>query len=439
MSRLVRLAIGTVQPGVDAALLIWAIMAALENRSLRVQHFASRACFSPHDGARSVTGQATRHLDTWLLEPEGCRRGFARGTANADLALVEGRFDSALDAAEQVGGELATLAEWLDLPSVAIVDACKIRDCTLPSRPALLDGVIIDGARCCSERCKLQTWLEAFWRVPVLGFVEDCPPIRSELSDLPFGEAPPRELVQSFAEQAIAPTLVQRLLELAQSRAELPGYAYESIEPLTFSSPVVAIAYDEAFHCYYPDTLEQLELCGARIVDFSPLRDDRLPTETELVYFGCGRPELYARELMDNCCMIAALGKHIESGGRLYAECGGLAYLGQQIQMPDGTCVPMSGLLPLSTSIRASLLAPMAVELSLKTDCWLGESGQVLRGYRTGRWDTQPSPADMLNLAAEDDGEHDLVAYRNAIGSRVHLHFVSQPPVLDRLLRAVSA
>jgi cobyrinic acid a,c-diamide synthase len=438
MSRLGRLAIGTIQPGVDAALLIWAILAALESRALRVQHFASRACFAPHDGAKSITGQATRHLDTWLLEPEGCRRVFERGAIGADFALVEGRFDSAMNEAEQVGGKLATLAEWLDLPCVAIVDACQIRDCSLPGRPTLLDGVIIDGARC-SERCRLQTWLEAIWNVPVLGFVEDCGRVRAELASLPLGEEPPRELVAAWAEQAISPALVQRLIAISQGRSELPGCPVEWYEPPTGKPPVVAIAYDDAFHCYYPDTLEQLELCGARIADFSPLRDDRLPPGTDLVYFGCGQPERYAGQLTSNCCLMAALGQHIESGGRLYAECGGLAYLGQQIEMPDGQRIPMSGLLPLTTSILGTLRVPAAVELTVASNCWLGDSGQMLRGYRTGRWLTHPSLAEMQNLAADDGDEFDLVAYHNAIGSRVHLHFMSQPPVLDRLLRTMPA
>jgi cobyrinic acid a,c-diamide synthase len=439
MSRLARLAIGTVQPGVDAALLVWAVLAALESRSLRVQHFASQACFAPHDGARAITGQTTRHLDTWLLEPEGCRRAFERGTVNADFALVEGRFDTAMSGADEMGGKLATLAEWLDLPSIAMVDACQIRDCSLPNRPASLDGVIIVGARCCSERCKLQTWLEALWKVPVLGFVEDCGWARAELTNLSMGDEPPRELVQELARQAFSPELVQRLLSIAHSHADLPGCPAEWYEPPEGKSPVVAIAYDDAFHCYYPDALEQLELCGATIADFSPLRDDRLPPGTDLVYFGCGRPELYSSQLRNNCCLIAALGQHIESGGRIYAECGGLAYLGQHIELPDGQHVPMSGLLPLTTSILGTLRAPAAVELSLESNCWLGDSGQMLRGYRTGRWLTHPALRQMQNLAADDGDEFDLVAYRNAIGSRVHLHFTSQPLVLDRLLRAVPA
>ncbi len=51
---------------------------------------------------------------------------------------------------------------------------------------------------------------------------------------------------------------------------------------------------DDAFHCYFPDTLDLLELRGATVCDFSPLRDERLPVDTDIVYFGCGRPDLFA-------------------------------------------------------------------------------------------------------------------------------------------------
>src|SRR5688572_13964271 len=94
---------------------------------------------------------------------------------NCDFAMVEGRFDSALSDVEQVGGKLTTLCDWLDLPSIAVLDACQLRDCQLPDRPPRLDGILIDGTRCCSEQCRLQTSLEALWNAPVLGFVEDVP------------------------------------------------------------------------------------------------------------------------------------------------------------------------------------------------------------------------------------------------------------------------
>jgi cobyrinic acid a,c-diamide synthase len=433
MQRLARVAIGTVQPGADGTFVAWALMAALERVGLRVQSFAARACFSPRDGASTITGQATRHLDTWLFEPEACRLLFERGATNCDFALIEGRFDSALSKVEQVGGKLATLCDWLDLPSIAVVDACRLRDCQLPNRPPRIDGILIDGARCSSEQCRLQTWLEALWGVPVLGFVEDAPRLRAEVSALPLGTPPPRALCAAIGARAFAPSVLGRILSLAAHRDAWQQAAPAMSAILPQRRLRVATAFDDAFHCYFPDALDQLELLGAEIIDFSPLRDDRLPLDTDLVYFGCGRPDLHAHQLTENCCLIAELRRHVEGGGRLYAECGGLAYLAQHIDLPDGQRLKMSGVLPITASIESELCQPMAVELSLASDCWLGEVGSLLRGYRTGRWNIEPADESVRNIIEHDADENDLLVYHNAIGSRVHLNFAMQPLLLDRM------
>src|SRR5690606_21378146 len=91
----------------------------------------------------------------------------------------------------------------------------------------------------------------------------------------------------------------------------------------------VAVAYDEAFRCYFPDTLDLLEHLGATVVDFSPLRDEALPLGTDIVYFGCGHPERYAEALASNHCMMLAIREHVCAGRRIYAEGGGVAYLCQ--------------------------------------------------------------------------------------------------------------
>jgi cobyrinic acid a,c-diamide synthase len=436
MQRLARVAIGTVQPGADATFVSWALMAALERAGLRVQHFSARACFSPRDAAPSITGQSTRHLDTWLLEPEACRLLLEHGGRSSDLALIEGRFDTALSEAEQIGGKLATVCRWLDLPSIAVVDACLLRDCQLPERPERLDGILIDGAHCCSEQCRLQTWLEALWGAPVLGFVQNVPQLRAEVTALPMGTQPSQALCDALAMHVLPPSLLVRILSMVE-RSEA------TVRPLPTTTAVlpqrrmrIATAYDEAFHCYFPDTLDQLEILGAEIVDFSPLRDDRIPAGSDLVYFGCGRPDLYMHQLVENCCMIASLKRHVEGGGRLYAECGGLAYLGQQIELSDGRRLGMSGVLPLVSTIEGNPKPPTAVEVNLASDCWLGEAGAMLRGYRNGRWRIDPADETARSLTEEEG--NDVLGYCNAIGSRVHLNFAMQPTLLERLFEPLA-
>ncbi len=433
MQRLARAAIGTVQPGADATFVSWALMAAFEKAGLRVQSFAARACFFPHDGGAAITGQATRHLDTWLLEPSACRLLFDRGCSGSDFALVQGRFDAALSHAEEMGGKLATLCEWLDMPSIAVIDGCLLRDCQLPDRPSQVDAVLIDGTQCCSERCRLQTCLEALWGVPVLGFVEDLPRLRAEVARLTIGTAPSRALCEALGAQAIPSNVLAKIEALATSR-EPSWRSMTDVPEIPSQRPLrVAMAYDDAFHCYFPDAMDQLELLGAEVMDFSPLRDDRLPPDIGLVLFGCGHPEQFYHPLAENCCLASALKKHVESGGRLYAEGGGLAYLGQSIRLANGQQLPMSGVLPIEASIEAEMQPPRAVELELTRECWLGEIGSVVRGYRTGFWKIKPLDSSARCIADDAATDFDVLAYQNAVGSRVHVNFAMQAPLMNRV------
>ena len=113
--------------------------------------------------------------------------------------------------------------------------------------------------------------------------------------------------------------------------------APDDIHEISRGNVRVAVAYDDAFHCYFPDTLDMLELRGATVRVFSPLRDESLPPETDIVYLGCGSPQDHAEALAANHCMMTALKEHVCSGRRIYAEGGGLAYLCQHVETADGS------------------------------------------------------------------------------------------------------
>src|SRR5690606_27303091 len=159
------------------------------------------------------------------------------------------------------------------------------------------------------------------------------------------------EMCHRLGEAFLQRTDLSELLRIARRAPEL--------ETLPESRPAaqrccvrVAVAYDDAFHCYFPDTLDLLELSGATVVNFSPLRDECLPPDTDIVYFGCGHPERFAADLAANCCMQSALRTHVCSGRRVYAEGGGLAYLCRYIKDHGGKCLPMAGILPAAARLN---------------------------------------------------------------------------------------
>jgi cobyrinic acid a,c-diamide synthase len=438
MLRIPRLAIGSHEIDVDPQPMCWAILAILSGRGQQVQHYHSTASFPRWDVAVASTGVSSRHLDSWLMTPDVCRETFAHSAGKVELAVVEGVYASARPGPWQ-GGRLDELCDWLDLPRLVVLDARRIDGCCLPERPANADGLLLDHVRDCCHFSHLQTTLESLWGIPVLGGLEGLPQVRSALLSLPRGATPERSLCQELAAGATRYVRVERLRELA-ARRPFPAvrpYLFRSCEAATEERITVAVAFDDAFRCYFPDTLELLELDGASVVDFSPLRDEALPADAELIYLGCGHPERHAAALAENHCMRFALREHLCAGRRIYAEGGGLAYLCDTIVTPAGERVPMVGAFPIVASVNPQPAAPAPTAITLARKCWLGRPGTELRGYRGSNWLFERA-GNVNGLANEPGHEFDLVGRYMAIGSQLHVNFAAQAAALQSLLRPVA-
>ncbi len=145
------------------------------------------------------------------MTPETCREIFAHGAAQATTAVVEGRFAQACGQPWR-GGQLDQLCDWLDLPRVAVVDAAQVGDCRLPARPRQVDALLIDNLRSPAHYARLQTTLEALWKLPVLGGMDVQTSVRESLAALPAGSTPPQELCRQLA------TGLQRYVRLDRLR-----------------------------------------------------------------------------------------------------------------------------------------------------------------------------------------------------------------------------
>jgi cobyrinic acid a,c-diamide synthase len=428
MSRVPRVAVGTIQPEAESAPILWGLMEALRQTGAQVQSFLSRACFPRYQAAVAVTGMAPRHLDSWLMSPDLCRELFLQGTQAADMAVVEGTFDTAIGT-EDAGGRLEPLCRWLNLPRLAVLDAAGIDHCGLPDPPEQIDGVLLD--RVVDERhlAKLATDLEVLWGVPVVGALERLARLRRRIETVPRGDPPPRRLCRELGDRFARYWQPDRIWELARAR-EFPGCpAARGSVARAASELTIAIAYDEAFNCYFPATLDLLELSGASMMDFSPLHDEHLPPGTDIVYFGCGHPERRAATLSENHCMKAALRSHLAAGGRIYGEGSGAAYLCHQMETPEGEMKRMVGILPAAARLKAVPSPPTPEEVTLSRPTWLGKPGARLRGYRNPNWDLEPL-GDVVSFAEEEKHHLDLIGSFRAVGSLLHLNFAVQSELL---------
>ncbi len=429
MTFLPRIAVGTVQAGAEHQTMAATLMQVLGDQGLRVQPFFAQGCFAAYDVADTVTHLRRRYLDSWLMRSDVCIELFEMGSEFADVAVVEGRYDAARSNSS-VGGSLDRLAEYLELPKLTILDASRLPTGWLPSLPSQSAGILLDKVTDTAQYCHLQTVLESLLDVPVLGSLGELASMRAVLAHASTDSAPARELCAALGRELRARLDLKQILELASARP-LPTTCQGVFDTANrWHRPLhVGVALDAAFTCYFADTLDVLEQRGATVSVFSPLSSDHLPSGCDILYFGCGRPEQFASQLAGNICMKEAIWEHVLSGGRVYAESGGMAYLVREMELPDGQRWPMVGILPAVAHLNANPRGPEPAMVHVDTDCWLFASGQQARGYLNHRWSFDAA-TELLTLASDQGNDGTILGNYQVVGSRMNLHFASQPALI---------
>ena len=176
------------------------------------------------------------------------------------------------------------------------------------------------------------------------------------------------------------------------------------------------MARDEAFNFTYRACIDALAE-NSEVKYFSPLNDKTLP-KCDMIYLPGGYPELFCERLTANASMRTAMREFAESGGRIYAECGGLLYLCDEI---DGA--EMCGVLPLKATMEGARL-----HLGYRKMEWEGEE---IRGhefhYSTVREpETMPKGIITWRLQTDATGrpvETAIYTYKNVVAGYTHWYF----------------
>ena len=201
----------------------------------------------------------------------------------------------------------------------------------------------------------------------------------------------------------------------------------------------IGVAFDPAFSFYYEDNLDLLREQGAEIVRFSPLRDASLPNGLDALYLGGGYPELYAEQLSSNRQMLEEVRGFAASRRPVYAECGGMLYLSQNLSV-DEKKYAMAGALPLSMQMTDKLVQFGYVTVEFTEDCLLGRKGTVVRGhsFHYSRIASQANVETSYRVQYSMSGKEELEGFRlrNVLASYIHLHFRANPSVAERFVAA---
>jgi cobyrinic acid a,c-diamide synthase len=443
--------------GVGKTTVTLALIASMRRRGLTVQPFKAGPDFLDTGHHTLIGGRTARNLDTWMLSAHANHDVLRDASQGADTVVVEGMmglFDG--KNCETETGSSAEIAKLLKLPVVLVLDAGKsarsIAAVVLGFElfdPALsLAGVILN--RVASERHfkMLKTAVLSNCRTPVLGWLPREPLITIPERHLGLRTAEESE-DQPGTEQQI-----DRLAALAEKHLNLEallslecGLSFEcgcslnnqGAEP----SVRIGVARDHAFSFYYEDNLDLLRQYGAEIVSFSPMLDASLPQNLDALYLGGGYPELYAQQLSENVSMLSSIRAFAATNRPIYAECGGMIYLCQQLATVDGNTYAMAGLLPFAIEMTSKLVQFGYATVKLTQDCLLGTSGTVLRGHSfhySRITDAPPARTSYrvqysLSGREEDEGFH----VGSILASYIHLHFRAESQIARHFIEQARA
>jgi cobyrinic acid a,c-diamide synthase len=424
---------GTIQPSARRECVLWGLTAALQAMDEAPVLFRSSCAFSAHDPSQTILGRKSRHLDSWAMSRGDVICALARAAGERDMAIVEGQFDAASQpqVASPPASSLDALCDWLDLPRLAVIDVRELAACGWARPPARIDAVILDRVADASQAAYWQTTLEALWKTPILGWLDEAAPLRTLCASLPAGANPSRDLAEALASRLLPTLRLDRLRALAHRAPPLivqPDPWLQSASSRRFR---IAVAFDSAYCGYYPETLDLLEAAGAELCDFSPLKSESIPDAADVVYFGCGHPEREPVQLAKNHCLMQSLRCFAAGGGRIYAEGSGLAYLCREIHLPCGRMMPMTGLLPAVAHWLPSAAALEPTEVVFGISSWLVPEHVALRGYRHAGWQIEPKGA-MITYAQGAGQRFDVLGRGNVIGSRVLVNLAANRHLLRR-------
>lgn len=412
------------------------LLRALARRGLVVQPFKCGPDYLDTHHHTQAAGRPSLNLDLFMASVGHAQTTYAEALAAADAAVVEGVM-GLFDGADRMRGSAADVAEQLGIPVILVVNAKAMAYSVAPLLfgfknfyPGIrLVGAIFNFVNTASHYHFLREACEDVGVEP-LGYLPNNPAfvIPSRHLGLSIDTAVQYEAIVEALADALPQTVdLDRLL--AATRTAAPVAAPRPPTVVGAAPRRIAVARDAAFTFTYHQNLQALARLG-EVTYFSPLADAALPPGTDFLYLPGGYPELFAEALSANTAMRASIAAYCAGGGRAYAECGGLMYLGQQLLDAQGQSFAMAGVLPCTTSMVAARLT-----LGYRSVVW---NGLTIKGHEfhyssLADHSLTPAPAIVTN-AKGVAVPAPLYRQGHVWASYVHLYWGENPAFIEALL-----
>ncbi len=428
-----------------------ALAAALRRRGQRIVAFKKGPDYIDAGWLTAAAGQPCWNLDPFLMSAEAVRASFQQHAADADFALIEGNrglYDGVTAAGEFSTAELALL---LDLPVLLVVNCSKttrtvaamVLGCRELDKRLRIAGVLLNQIASLRHEQIVRQAVEQDTGIPVAGIIprltEDIFPMR-HLGVIPhqeYGDANAGAAVSHLAELAEEHFDLELITRLAEPR----HFARPASSPSSPAEVRIGVLRDAAFQFYYQENLDALREGGAELVLINALTAERLPNNLDALYIGGGFPETQARHLAANASFRESVRQAAEQGLPIYAECGGLIFLGQSIVV-DGGEYPLTGVFPIRFSMSQKPQGHGYTMFTVERENPFYPLGTQVKGHEfrysvVESWDGGPEDLALrMERGTGFQGKRDGLQKNNVLALYTHVLAPGAPEWTAGLLRA---
>ncbi len=453
-----RIIIAALRGGSGKTILSVGIIAALDRLGKSIAPFKKGPDYIDAGWLALAAGRPCYNLDSFLLDPDVNLRSFLIHAFDCDISVIEGN-RGLYDGIDLEGStSTAELAKLLQAPVVMCVDCTKITrtmaavvsGCARFDPDVRIKGIILNRVANPRHEKKLRDSIEYYSKIPVVGAIpkqshEYFPERHLGLVPTPEHDWANEsiEAIASIAEKHID---LDAIVEIAHTAPELNaecGMRNAEFERPEIGDqqqkPRIGIIKDSAFQFYYPENIEALKVAGAEIELISPLEIKTLP-QLHALYIGGGFPETHAAQLSENKSFSRQLKTMVEGGFPIYAECGGLMYLGKELILEDRS-YPMTGILPLVFDFYKRPQGHGYTIVKVEGQNPYFPVGAEIKGHefhysRVRNWSGQKN--DLVFQMQRGAGIHedrDGILYKNVLATYTHIHALGNPGWAKALVR----
>ncbi len=437
-----RILISGTHSGSGKTLISLAIMRILHDMGYKVQPFKVGPDFIDPSYHYFACHTRSRNLDSYMLTKEDLIKNFIIGMKGKDIAIIEGTmglYDSCGSITEK--GSTAEVSKILKTPVLLIIDAKKIGR----TAAAIVIGYLkfdenVDIRACIINKVgnerhakKVKKAIEYYTGLKILGTIPRIEELTIEERHLGLIPAYERERVEEFIEKSASIIKnyinIEEILNIAYSAPDLDIDEVIDEDNNEDKDITVGVFFDKVFNFYYTENLEELTRY-AKIKYINSINDTNLK-DVDCLYIGGGFPEIFARELERNKSLRNEVLRFCHEGKPVYAECGGLMYLGESIIINNEE-YEMVNLFEFKTEMKKYFQALGYVVVKSIHDNIISDRNEILKGHEFHYSKPIIKDASKFKFAFKVlrgkgfYNNYDGLIYKNVLANYVHFHAYSK-------------